>query len=222
MNYTEIRKLSLKIFLGFLGLTALIAIISVLSGEFGELQEDILTTCLTISIASIFLMSCAAFIEKKKLVLLGTSGIILTVSAAVLGIVWIWLEFDSELYLKVTFTCCILAVALALAFLLSLPVLGNRYKWVQPISAVTIGILALQGIAAIWGEIRDERYYRFLAVVAIIVALEILVIPILMKIRKTASQRKEKLVLEKMENDIYTDSEGKKYELREINVEQDK
>lgn len=221
MNYTEIRKLSLKIFLGFLGLTALIAIISVLSGKFGELQEDILMTCSTISIASIFLMSCAAFIEKKKLVLLGMSGIVLSVSAAVLVIVWVWLEFDSDEYWKVTFTCCILAVALALAFLLSLPVLGNRYKWVQPISAVTIGILALQGIAAIWGEIRDERYYRILAVVAIIVALEILVIPILIKIRKTASQRKEKLILEKMENDIYMDSAGKQYQLKQINPEQD-
>ena len=35
MNYTEIRKLSLKVLLGFLGLTALIAIIFVLSGDFG-------------------------------------------------------------------------------------------------------------------------------------------------------------------------------------------
>jgi hypothetical protein len=43
-----------------------------------------------------------------------------------------------------------------------------------------------------------------------------------MKIRKTASQRKEKLILEKMENDIYMDSVGKKYELSQINVEQDK
>jgi uncharacterized membrane protein (GlpM family) len=223
MNYTEIRKLSLKIFLGFLGLTALVAIISVLSDKFGELQEDILMTCLTISIASIFLMSCAAFIEKKQLVLLGMSGIVLTVSAAVLVIVWVWLEFDSGLYWKVTFTCCILAVAFALAFLLSLPVLGDRYKWVQPVSSVSIGILALQTAGIVWVKIDDsEIYIRLLAAVAIIVALETLAIPLLMKLRKGNIQRRAQLVLEKLEGDIYTDSAGKKYELREINVEQGK
>lgn len=213
MNYMEIRKLSLKVFLGFLGLTALVAIVSVLIGEFGELQGKILITCFTISIASIFVMSCAVFIEKKKLVLLGMSGIALSVSAAVLTIVCTWLEFNSDEYWKVTFTCWILAVSLTLAFLLSLPAF-DRYKWVQPISAVTIGILALQGIVAIWGEIDDELYYRIFAVVAIIVALEVLVIPILTRIQKTASLRKEKLVLEKIDEGLYRDSAGNEYELK--------
>jgi hypothetical protein len=167
-------------------------------------------------------MSCAAFIEKKKLVLLGMSGIVLTVSAAVLGIVWQWLEFNSELYLKVTFTCGLLAVAFAHAFLLSLPALGDRYKWIQPVSSVSIGILALQIAGIIWVEIDDgEVYLRLIAAVAIIVALETLAIPLLMKLRKGNIQRRRQLVLEKLEGDIYTDSAGKKYELREINVEQD-
>ena len=67
MDYSEIRKLALKIFIGFLGLTAVIAIISVLAGQFGELQWKILGTTFTISAASICSMSCAAFIEKKKI-----------------------------------------------------------------------------------------------------------------------------------------------------------
>ena len=58
MNFTEIKKVLLKLFVGFLILTAIIAIISVLSGEFGELQGKILATTLTISMASICSMSC--------------------------------------------------------------------------------------------------------------------------------------------------------------------
>ena len=65
MNYKEIKKLFLWLFLGFLVLTALVGIISVLSGEFGEVQFKVLATCLTISAASICSMACAALIEKR-------------------------------------------------------------------------------------------------------------------------------------------------------------
>ncbi len=221
MDYTEIRKLSLRIFLGFLGLTALIAIISVLRGKFGELQFKILATTFAISAASICSMSCAAFIEKRKLLELGLAGIALSVVAAILVIVGIWAEIDSDEYWKTTITVIVSAVAFAHSFLLVLPELDDKQKWVQPASAVSIGVLALQIIAAVWGEIDYEGYYRILAVVAIIVGLETLAIPILMKLRKGNIQKKEKLVLEKIENDIYSDSAGNKYQLRKMNTEQD-
>ena len=220
MNYTAIRKLSLKIFLGFLGLTALIAIISVLSGEFGELQWKILATSFTISAASICSMSCAAFIEKKRLIELGISGIIFSVASAILLIAGMWLEIDSEGYWKTTITLVIAAVAFAHAFLLVLPELDDNQKWVQRVSSVSIGILALQIAVAVWGEINNEGYYRLLAVVAIIVGLETLAIPMLMKLRKGNGQKRQKLVLEKLEGDIYRDSAGKQYQLKDINSEQ--
>ena len=84
MDYTKLKILSLKVFIGFLGLTAIIAVIAVLRGEFGKLEEKILATSLTISGASICSMSCAAFIDKKKHTLLGLFGIGLSVAAAVL------------------------------------------------------------------------------------------------------------------------------------------
>jgi hypothetical protein len=42
-----------------------------------------------------------------------------------------------------------------------------------------------------------------------------------MKLRKGSGQRREQLVLEKMENGIYMDPAGKRYELREIDAEQE-
>lgn len=61
MNYTEIRRLLLKIFIGFLSLTALVAILSVLSHKFGETQLKVLLTTLSITAGSICAMSCAAY-----------------------------------------------------------------------------------------------------------------------------------------------------------------
>jgi len=220
MNYTSIRKSALKVFLGFLGLTAIVAIVSVLSGEFGELQFKILATSLTISAASICAMSCAAFIEKKRPMELGILGIALCVISAVLAIAGMWLEMDSEGFWKTTVTFVIAAVAFAHAFLLVLPKLDNSQKWVQLVSTASIGILAVQIAVAVWGEIDDQGYYRGLSVVAIIVGLETLAIPMLMKLRKGATQEKQTLVLEKVEGDMYRDTTGRQYRLTEINSEQ--
>jgi hypothetical protein len=221
MDYRRIRRLSLMVFIGFLGLTALIAIISVLAGEFGEVQLKILATTFTISAASICAMSCAAFIEKKKLMQFGVAGILLSVAAAMLLIAGLWPEIDSEGYWKTTVTLGVFAVAFAHAFLLVLPELDQRQKWVQPVSSVSIGILALQIVVAVWGEIDAEGYYRLLAVVAIIVGLETLVIPILMKLRRKNGRKSEKVVLERIEGDVYRDSAGKRYRLTEIDTEPD-
>jgi len=222
MNYTEIRKLSLKFFLGFLGLTALIAIISVLIGKFGELQWKILATCLVVSATSICSMVCAVFIEKKRHVKLGISGITLSIVSAILSISGLWLDFESEAYWKPVITFIIATVAFTYAFLLVLPKLDDRQKWVQLASSVSIGILALQIAVAVWGEIDIEVYYRFLAVVAIIVGLETLAIPMLAKLRKGNGQERQKLVLKKLEGDIYRDSAGKQYQLKEFSSEQDR
>ncbi len=216
MIYTEIKKMSLKCFIGFLGLTAVIAIISVLSGKFGELQLKILATTFTVSAASICSMSCAAFIEKRKLMMLGLSGIFLSIVAAALVIFGIWPEIDSEEYWKTTISVTVFAVAFAHAFLLVLPQLDDKQKWFQALSAVSVGILACQIVAAVWFEIDYEGYYRILAVVSIIVGLETLITPILMKLRKGNTQKTEQLVLEKIEDCIYMDSTGKKYQLKEI------
>ena len=133
MNYTEIRRLSLKVFLGFLGLTAVIAILSLVAGDWSELELKILATSFTISTASICSMSCAAFIEKKKLPLLGIPGILLSVSAAILLIVGLWWdisEIDIDGYWQTAFTFIVLAFASAHAFQLVLPELDERQKWI--------------------------------------------------------------------------------------------
>jgi hypothetical protein len=221
MNYTEIRRLSLFVFIGFLILTALIAMISVLTGTFGEVQWKILGTTFTISAASICSMACAAFMEKKKQVPIATVGIVLCVTTAVLVIAGMWPEIESEEYWKATATCGVLALAFAHTFLLALPNLDDRQKWIQLVSSISISILALLIIAGIWIQNQkwEDLYFRVLAVVAILVGLQTLVIPILMKLRKSQGSAREILVLEKIEGDFYTDNDGKKYRLMEIDTE---
>ncbi len=219
MNYTKITRLSLKLFIGFLVLTALIAMITVLTGKFGRIQMKILGTTFMISAASICSMSCAAFIDKKKLVQLGLLGILLSVSAAIIVITGMWSEFENKIFEKIMITLVVSAAAFALAFLLVLPELDSRHKWVQLVSSVSIGILTLQIIVAAWGDIGNNWYLRLLAFVAIIVGLVTLVIPILMKLRKGDERKKDKIVLERVDGDVYRDTTGRKYRLTEMDVE---
>jgi hypothetical protein len=216
MHYSDIRKLFLWIFLGFLVLTALVGIISVLSGEFGKIQVKILGTCLTISAASICSMACAAFMEKRRRRWLGLSGILLSIITAALVIIGIWPEIESDEYWKTTGTLAVFAVAFAHGFLLLLPTLDDHHKWIQVVTSVSIGILALQLAIAIWGEIDSETYFRFVGVTAILVVLETLVIPILIKFRQGDGNEIKQLVLQCVREDVYEDASGKRYQVSRI------
>jgi hypothetical protein len=212
------KRRFLHAFVGFLGLTAFIAIISVLNGEFGELQMKILVTSFTISAASICSMSCAAFIEKQKQQGLGFSGILLSVVAAVLLIFLIWLEFENEWYFKTTFTVTVCAASFAHAFLLALPDLENKHTWIQKAATASIAVLGSQIIVALWVEIDHEAYIRALAVVAIIVVLETLLVPLLMKLKTNNKSTGTNLILEPIgpEPGRYRDQTGLEYRVEKL------
>ncbi|MBT7304154.1 MAG: hypothetical protein HN849_31770 [Victivallales bacterium] len=211
MDYAEFRRASLRTFLGFLALTAAIAVVSVLGGDFGETQVKVLLTTLTISAASMCAMACAAFIEKREQRELGLAGISLAIVSALLTILGIWSEASSERYWKLVLTFVVFAVAFAHVFMLLLPSLSERHSWFQALSSVSIAILACQIIFAFWAEVSDDFYYRLLAVVSIIVALETLTVPILMKLGRGQATRGRTIVLEEVGNGVYKDSAGKLY-----------
>lgn len=122
MDYTGIRKLSLRVFLGFLVLTAVIA---VLRGEFGEFQVKTLVTSATISVASICSMSCISFIERKQQASLGLTGVFFCVVAASLSIIAMWGGFDGGITVRIVMSLWVISVAFAHGFLLLLPALDT-------------------------------------------------------------------------------------------------
>lgn len=217
MNYSRIKDLFLRGFIGFLVLTALVAIIAVFSESFGKTQERILATTFTISIASICAMACAAFIERRKRVVPGLAGIASSMLAALLLLGGIWSFLTGDISFKITATFVAISVASAHAFLLALPELGQR-RWVQQATALTIGLLAAQIILAVWIEIESQTYFRALAVVAIVVGLETLVIPILLKLKDKEKEPSEELLLTHVEGDLYKNASGDMYKVKALNA----
>lgn len=218
MDYSEIKKLFLRGFIGFLSLTALVAILSVFYQDFGTIQQRILASTFTISIASICAMSCAAFMERHSWIQLGMAGIISSVLSAILLLLGIWLVLESVIFFKIIVTLVTTSIAFAHAFLLALPELAKKHFWVQQATALTIGILAVQIIVAVWFELQIAIYYQFLAVVAIVVGLETLIIPILLKLKGSGDENSKELHLKQVSDDLYEDVAGNTYKIRAVDT----
>jgi hypothetical protein len=109
-------------------------------------------------------------------------------------------------------------VAFAHAFLLALPELSKRHFWVQKATAVTIGILAIQIITAIWIEIENAVYFQSLAVIAILTGLETLVIPLLLKLGVKEKVQSKELILTHVDNNLYKNSSGDMYEVKTLDA----
>ncbi len=66
------------------------------------------------------------------------------------------------------------------------------------------------------GDGISPLHYRLLTVIAIVVGLETLAIPIVMKLQKGMVHKAQKLVMEKLEGDMYRDATGKTYHVQEL------
>lgn len=220
MNFTRLRKISLKLFIGFLALTAGIAVVAVVQGEFDDFTIRVLLTCLTISISSILSMACAAWMERRGRPELGLTGIALAVTAGLLAIFGIWAEIDDEFFWKSMLTATLFAGSFAHAFLLDLPDLDRRHGWVQRAAAVTIALTALLLATALWAEIDSEPYFRFVAVVAILLGLETVVIPILKKMGSGDGDEPAatRLVLVERADGLFEDPDGTAYRVDRVDV----
>ena len=181
---TRLKRPSLWAFIGFLVVTAIVAIVAVVSGDFGDFEAKVLITSLIISGASVCVMAYAIFAERTGHVRVGQVGVVLTVVAAGLLLVGMWSERGEDAFWKATLTLLILAVGLAYALLLMLPELKGKQRWIHTTSSLSIATLAGMSIIGIWAEFSEDWFIRLLAVVAILVALQTLVIPVLMWLRR--------------------------------------
>ncbi len=216
MNPASVRRTCLFSFIGFISLTALIAIVSVLASEFGEVQLKVLGTTFSISAASICAMACAALMEKRGVRTFSLIGVGTSIAAALLIITGIWTELDSEFYWKLTFSLTTFSIGLAYAFLLWLPALDSAHRWVQTASSISIGVLTIQIIAAVWGEIDNEGFYRLMAVISIVTVLFSLIVPVFMRLRHETHAEDTTLVLRKNADGTYSDKKGATYTVQPV------
>ncbi len=214
---SRVRKGSLYSFIAFLSISALLAITCVLSGSFGDLEIKILVTTSVIAVASICSLCCSAYSNRKENALPGLGGISVAAVSAVMLIVGVWAEMDSEVYWKTTAICSVFAIAFAHSLALLAVGLRPTHYWLQLATGINIFALASLISLMIVVELDSEGVFKFVAVLAILVALETLVIPILGRLAGAApNQAGETLSLTRREDGTYEDKGGRIYRVSEM------
>ncbi|PZD70457.1 hypothetical protein C1752_12028 [Acaryochloris thomasi RCC1774] len=213
----NLKKISLYTFIAFLSISAFFAIASVLTGRFGEFELKVLITTSVIAIASICSLCCSAYSSRKQNTVPSYSGIALAGASAVMLILGVWAEIAAEGYWKSTAILSIFAFASAHSLALLAVRLRAEHAWVQFVTVINIFTFATVISATILGEISNEGNVKFVTMLAILAALETLVIPILGRLVKVkGSQVREVLSLTKRVDGAYEDKHGTLYEVKKI------
>ncbi len=218
MDTKDLRRLLLMTGIGFLTLTALIGIFSVLTGEFGAFQAKVLGTTLTISVVSVCSMAAAAFIEVRRRVGLGITGIATAAFAGVLLIIGIWGEVGDADYWRVTFTMIVVGLTFAYSFLTALPQLAQAYRWCYVVAPVVAGLLSLQVLMIIWEVADGDDWFRILTATSIVVVLLSLIEPILARMSRSGIGSVERLVLTQRHEQVFADAEGRLYKVEPLSA----
>jgi hypothetical protein len=208
------RKACLYSFIAFLSVSALLAVSCVLVGKFGDFEAKVLITTSVIAAASIGALCCTVYSARAQNLAPGTAGILLAVAAAIMVIVGVWSHAQSPHYWKTTTVISVFAVAIAHCLALLAIRIPAAQSWLRWLTAGNIFLLAVVVASMIVAEPHDDRVLRFAAVLAILAALETLVIPILSWVGKPVARKT--IVLMERDDGTYCDKDGRVYRVSEV------
>jgi hypothetical protein len=183
------KRIALWFLIVSVAISAVLGIIAILTGDFGSLQIRVILTTLTISAASICALTSGALWEARGQRVLPTAGIVLALSAAALIITAIWLEIESEQYLKFMAATGVMAIATAHDCLLSLARLARRFIWARVVALASVYGLALFVIVCIYSEPGGDLAFRVIGALAIVVAAITIIIPIFHRLSRDDFQK---------------------------------
>lgn len=164
---------------GSIVLNAALGIYALLAGEFGDVEERVLLTSLSVSAAGVLALACAPAWERGAVRPLPQAGTAAALAGFALVVAVIWAEAPPEALEKLAFTFVVVAVLAADLSLLALTRLAPRFRRTLPAAVASGLVLAAMIVSAIWGEWEgDSLFYRALGVVAVLLAAFTLLVPI--------------------------------------------
>ncbi len=172
------KRVALWFLITSVALSAVVGIIAIVSGAFGRTHAKILLTTITISAASICALACGALWESGRAKLFPLAGIALAIFDAVLFIIGIWFETQSEGYWKFSASVGLIAVATAHVCLLSLAKLAPRFAWSRIAAFLAAYLLAFLFIYIIYFTPKGDTLIRIIGVTSIVLAALTILTPV--------------------------------------------
>jgi hypothetical protein len=190
----NLKKFFLHLLIGSVSISAVIGIVVILLGDFGELESKILLTTTSVTATSILGLACGAYLETGRDRVLPIAGIGFSVLAAILWIILIWGAFrNEEIYIKISGSSALLAVACSHLSLISLARLDQKYIWSRFTLYSCVWLLVAILLWLIWFDPTNpsDLVLRTNGVLSIIIAALTITTPIFHKLSQSASEEKE-------------------------------
>jgi hypothetical protein len=180
VNAQKITKIFLRVFIASIVVTAImgIAAISIPTRNW-DFEIKIFLTTLIVAGASICGLACGGCLSRGQRAL-PIVGLALTAIAAVLLMVGMWAEVNSEWYWKATIVASIYAVGCSHLSMLFLADLAPRYRWSYIVAyQLILGLATLLAAITVF-ELMDryENLWRLTGALSILVAAITLLVPV--------------------------------------------
>lgn len=199
LNSQSQRRLLLTFILS-IAACGLLGVYVLLSGQSGRLEESILFSVAIVGASSILGLCCAIAWERRRWHPLGPIAAAAVACATIIAIYSLWQFYFRwnanvalpEIPWKFTFSAWVLAVAGAIASLLSLANLDRRYQWIRKGTVLCLALLALLFFVVIWMQLPrwdSELLSRGMGALGIGVSCGTLAVPIFHRI--TTIKRRE-------------------------------
>lgn len=159
-------------------------IVAALGGDFGETQQKLLFTTLSVFGMSAITVVCVLAWERGRLGPIPVVGIVLGVIgfAALLYGIWWEPDFEYRLERKVFFSGNVVTVAAAHASLVAVSGTLQRYRWAS-YAAYGLNVLAIVlTLIAIWSEIDGDGFWRFYVVAIVLLIAVTIAVPVLSRL----------------------------------------
>ena len=182
----DLRKFFLYTLIISVVVSALLGIGVILFGKFGDFETRVLMTTSTITITSILGLACGARFELGRGRVLPLTGIGLSIIAAILCIVMIWVRGSSEDLGKTTLSAAMLATVCAHLSLVSIAWLDARFKWSYYLLWIADWILNSILLYILWfsPDGNSDLVPRLIGVLSIVIAALTIMTPIFHKLSR--------------------------------------
>ena len=168
-----------RVVIGLIIVNAAFAVFVLLRGEIGDTEGKILGTSLVATASAVLAMTCAPARAAGRLGPVPLTGMLAAAAGFAAVTVVIWGEVDEVWIGKVAGSAFIIAVASALACLLSAWPIEGRSAWVGVAANLLIAGVGGMLLFALWFEVGSSGYWRGFSVLAVLLAAAALAVPVL-------------------------------------------
>ena len=173
------KRLALTVALISVALLALMAVFALAGGEIGDTGWKVISSSLLVMAGTIVALASAVPLQQRRLGLLPYAG----VGASIIGfgmlIVGLWADTGWSAALKTALTLVTAAAAVGAIGLLDGARVPPRQRRIVAAAQAATGIAATLLIAALWGEVGNEAFWRITGIVLVLTAAGMVTVPVL-------------------------------------------